>query len=163
MVLLHLILGRLEWACLPIMLDTCAILDGIRGKAPLRLRDLVEVSTIYHSSIVLGELSRPFGVLDPSHPDTTRNLAPLRQVLDEVRPHRVIDADAELISIANVRAGLLARHLSLPKGDHAKHVNDAIIAARAASFGLTLITANKRDFNLLAQLDPTLKVAFYTV
>ena len=127
---------------IPILLDTCAILDGLRGKAPDKLRTLV---------------------LDPAHKETARNLAPLRAVLDEVRPHRVIEADAEMVSIANIRAGIVARHLALPRDSQSKLVNDALIAAQAARYGLTLITANRRDFDLLGQLDPRLRVAFYRV
>lgn len=148
---------------IPILLDTCAVLDGLRGKAPAKLRTLVENGLIHHSSIVLGELSRPFGVLDPAHKETARNLAPLRAVLDEVRPHRVIEADAEMIFIANIRAGIVARHFALPRESQSKLVNDALIAAQAARYGLTLITANRRDFDLLGQLDPRLRVAFYRV
>jgi predicted nucleic acid-binding protein len=148
---------------IPILLDTCAILDGLRGKAPAKLRTLVQNGLIHHSSIVLGEVSRPFGVLDPAHQATARNLAPLRAVLNEVRPHRVIEADAEMIAIANIRAGIVARHLALPRESQSKVVNDALIAAQAARYGLTLITANRRDFDLLAQLDPRLRVAFYRV
>jgi predicted nucleic acid-binding protein len=148
---------------MPLLLDTCAILDGLRGKAPAKLRTLVENGLIHHSSIVLGELSRPFGVLDPAHKETARNLVPLRAVLDEVRPHRVIEADAEMVSIANIRAGIVARHFALPRESQSKLVNDALIAAQAARYGLTLITANRRDFDLLGQLDPRLRVAFYRV
>lgn len=148
---------------MPILLDTCAILDGLRGKAPAKLRTLIEIGLVHHSSIVLGELSRPFGVLDPAHKETARTLAPLRAVLDEVRPHRVIEADAEMIATANIRAGIIARHLALPRESQSKMVNDAIIAAQAARYGLTLITANRRDFDLLSQLDPRLRVAFYRV
>lgn len=146
---------------MPLMLDTCAVLDIFRKKGPTQLRDLVGIATLQHSCVVLGELARPFGVLSPSHPETARNLKPIREFLDEIRPYRVIDLDAELLSIASIRAGVLARHLGLSKEFHAKCVNDAIIAAQAAKFGVSLVTANRRDFDLLAQLDPNLRVLFY--
>lgn len=147
----------------PIMLDTCAVLDGLRGKAPAKLKDLLEVRQVYHSSVVLSELARPFGHLDPKHSGTKSALAPIRNILDAVKSYRVIDADANLLTEASIRVGIVARHLGLPIEDRGRLFNDAIIAAQAASHGVLLITANKRDFDLLAQLDPRLTVAFYAV
>lgn len=131
-------------------------------RLPLGAGRLIAVGGAAHvSTITAMELTYAFGRLDPSDPRTARNLAYLRDVLERVPRHRVIEATPADHAFAGVIAGTLARSQGLSGEGRKRLLLDSLIFASARRRGLTVLTANTDDFDLLQQLAPDGKVAFY--
>jgi predicted nucleic acid-binding protein len=80
----------------------------------------------------------------------------------ERRPaHRTIAPDREAWLVAGILAGLLARLQGYGRADRRRSLNDALIFATARKHGMTVLTRNTGDFDLLQQLDPSGRLLFY--
>lgn len=69
---------------------------------------------------------------------------------------------AEDLIRGNILAGVMARALGYPKEARRKAQNDAILAAQVSRLGCLLVTRNVADFDRLSQLEPRLRVSFYS-
>lgn len=146
----------------PVLLDTCVFIDNGRNRLPLGARRLLAARGLVHVSSVTGmELAYAFGRLDPRDARTARSLDYLRAVLANAPAHRVVTAAPADHTLAGVLAGTLARTQSLNQEARRKMLLDCLIFASARRHELTVLTANHRDFALLAMLVPEGKVAFY--
>ncbi len=117
-----------------VLIDTCVIIDYLRGRAQTRafLRSLPEAPLI--SAVTVAELHAGL------HFDRQASLfSGLRSQLD------IIDID---FAIAR-QAGLYQRQYSR---SHRVHMLDALIAATAKVHGARLVTRNARHFPMLADL-----------
>ncbi len=146
----------------PVLLDTCVYIDNGHDRLPIGASRLMAPSGAVHlSTITAMELTYAFGRLDAASPDTSRNLAYLRDVLARVPPHRVVDATAADHALAGVLVGTLVRTQASSREQRRKLMLDCLIFVSARRRGLTVLTANVNDFDLLQQLVPDGKVAFY--
>jgi len=145
-----------------VLLDTCVIIDQLQGRLPAEVEDRVSARTIVHSPIVLGEMSFLIGNLDPGHKETASAVGRITSILAEVPDHRVIPLLPEDLIRGNILAGIMSRVLGYPKEARRKAQNDAILAAQASRLGCLLVTRNVADFDRLSQLEPKLRVAFYS-
>ena len=151
-----------------IMLDTCVFIDQIQGKLPTKIGTRIAKTSVYYSSLVLSELSVPFGSLDPSHSETYENLKQIKNLILSIPEHRIFTPTTKTMMHGAVLAGSISRILCYTKKKNRKeqHQNwliDAMIASHAIEKQLLLITRNIIDFDRLSQLDNKLKVAFYRV
>ena len=146
----------------PVLLDTCVYIDNGNARLPPSAGRLMAVRGAVHVSTVTAmELAYAFGRLDPSDPRTHANLAYLRDIMEGVPSHRVIEATPADHAFAGVLAGTLTRTQRLSEGDRKTLLLDCLIFASARRRGLTVLTANVNDFDLIQQLVPDGKVAFY--
>lgn len=146
----------------PILLDTCVFIDNGHSKLPLGARRLLASRGLVHVSSVTGmELASAFGRLDPADPRTTGNLRYLRETLARVPAHRIVTAVAADHVMAGILAGTITRLQGLDQAARRRLMFDCLIFASARRSGLTVLTANSRDYDLLQQLVPDTKVAFY--
>jgi predicted nucleic acid-binding protein len=74
-----------------------------------------------------------------------------------------VNPDQRVWRDAGILAGLLARLQQYGKAEQRKSLNDALIFLSAAKAGLTVLTRNLSDFDLLLQLAPYGKVLFYAL
>ena len=80
----------------------------------------------------------------------------------ERRPaHRTIAPDREIWLEAGILVGVLARLQQYSASDRHRVLNDALLFATARKHGLTVLTHNLRDFDLLQQLEPSCAQLFY--
>lgn len=102
------------------------------------------------------------GSLRQADPRTRANAATITEILDRIaRTGRVVEPDAEAWMIAGTLAGMVA-HLQNYTADHRRRaLADALILVSAKKAGLTVLTANVAEFDLLQQLYPAARVAFY--
>jgi predicted nucleic acid-binding protein len=146
----------------PVLLDTCVFIDNGRDRLPLGAKRLLAARGLIHVSSVTGlELSYAFGRLDPTDARTSRSLRYVRDALDAAPSHRVITAMPADHAVAGVLAGTLTRTQGLDREGRGKLLFDCLIFASARRNGLTVLTANSKDFDLLQQLVPDTKVALY--
>lgn len=132
----------------PVLLDTSIYITASRAgdDAVLQLRRFIPGAPVWLSSVVLEELYA--GV----KPRDSRIVERLERDFDK--------AGRILVPILNdwalagkVLARLAAKH-GFEQIGQARLTNDALLAMSAARRGMTIITANKRDFGRLAQFHP---------
>lgn len=144
-----------------LLLDTSVYIDILQGRAPPEVKDLVRARQINHSAIAIAELVHLFGRLDPLHKDTKAVLAAIRAVLGEIRPHRLSVPSVQALAEAGIITGIIARLNGIPKTDRQPMLNDATLFTQALENGLTLLSGNIADMDLIGQLLPAGRVLVY--
>jgi predicted nucleic acid-binding protein len=146
-----------------LLLDTTVYIDELQGKLPRDVEWAIRSASLWHSTVTECELSALAGLLSPDHRDTPRVIDQVLASIGQRPAHRIVNPDREVWRDAGILAGLLARVQQYGKAEQRKHLNDALIFLSAAKAGLTVLTRNLSDFDLLTQLAPYGKVLFYTV
>lgn len=132
----------------PVLLDTSLYITALRmgDEAALSLRRITEGAPVWLSSVVLEELYA--GV-------RTRNRRPVERLeRDFHRAGRILVPNlTDWTQTGKVLAVLGAKYdcEQIGKG---RLTNDALIAMSAGRLGITVITANARDFGKLAEFRP---------
>jgi hypothetical protein len=147
-----------------LLLDTTVYIDGMKQAGlPDAIQILLANHMVRHSALCVGELSFGFGRLDPSHPDTSRNRSAIAAVLDRLTPGSFVD----LSPLGWARAGVLAGSLALMQGlaqDRRRALFlDSALFVTAQELGLTLVSGNLLDMDLLLQVGGAANVLLYGV
>jgi predicted nucleic acid-binding protein len=119
--------------------------------------------SLWHSSVTEAELSALIGLLRPDHDDTPQVIHQVLASIERRPSHRIVTPDREVWRDAGILAGLLARLQQYGNAEQRKILNDALIFMSAAKAGLTVLTRNVSDFDLLMQLVPHGKALFYDI
>lgn len=144
-----------------LLLDTTVYLDGLQGRSPVAVDDLMRLRICNHSAVCLAELTHAFGRLDPANPGTQAALDKCRDTIAVIRPHRLSEPGLSVWGAAGILAGLAFRLGNYAKGQERKLLNDALVFLQAVEAGQAVLTGNIRDFDLLNQLVPDGRVIFY--
>lgn len=151
----------------PVLLDSNVFIAALAGRGPAALAVLLSnLPQSFVSGAILAELSWTRGRLHPGHADTAKVLKKYNGVLSRIDATKVLLPDAGEWMRAGELAGLAARALAgggksiRTAFDRMELINDATTAIVAARSGVTVVTSD-RHFDLFAQLNPALKVAFY--
>ena len=128
-----------------VLLDTSLYIDALRGGgvATARFRRLTSHATIWLSAVVLEELyagavSRDRRLVERLHRDFDKAERLLVPNLDD------------WVGTGQVLAGV-GSHFGYEEIGRGRLTNDMLIAISAARKGITVLTANRRDFSRLAQ------------
>jgi predicted nucleic acid-binding protein len=132
----------------PVLLDTSIYITALRAgdDAVLQLRRFTSGSPVWLSSVVLEELYAG------AKPRDSRIVARLERDFD--RAGRILVPNLNDWTLTGKLLARLAVRFDYERIGQARLTNDALMAMSAARRGITLITANERDFALLAQLRP---------
>lgn len=154
-------LGHQATAGQELLLDTCVYIDGLQGRAPDRVADLLDIRLSNHSSIAVQELMHTVGVLDPKHPSTSTAVQQIKRVIEAMRSHRIFVPDIDVLGRAALLSGLLCRLQGYQRDARLRALHDCVLFLQAQKLGLAVLTANVRDFDYLLQLIPDGRVIFY--
>lgn len=151
----------------PVLLDTNVILNALAGRGPSELKALLDnLPDAFVSGPVIAELSWAKGRLDPAHPSTSGVLAVYDGVIGRIDPLKVLTPGPSEWAEAGELAGRAARAVSgaskskLGPDARVELLNDAVTAVVAMRAAATVVTAD-RDFDVLQQMSPKLRVVFY--
>jgi predicted nucleic acid-binding protein len=132
----------------PILFDSSIYITGLRTRddAALSLRRLAEGAPVWLSSVVLEELYA--GV-------SSRNRSVVERLeRDFERAGRILIPNlSDWTQTGKVLARLAAKY-DYEQVGKGRLTNDALIAMSAGRLGITVITANARDFSKLAEFRP---------
>jgi predicted nucleic acid-binding protein len=132
----------------PILFDSSIYITGLRTRddAALSLRRLAEGAPVWLSSVVLEELYA--GV-------SSRNRSVVERLeRDFERAERILIPNlSDWTQTGKVLARLAAKY-DYEQVGKGRLTNDALIAMSAGRLGITVITANARDFSKLAEFRP---------
>jgi predicted nucleic acid-binding protein len=144
-----------------ILLDTTVYVDQLQGRLPLAVEATLDSANIWHSAVSECEMSVLLGLLDPAHPHTSHTMEEIAASIEARSPNRIVTPDRDAWREAGILAGLLARIQQYGKADQRHVLNDALIYTSAAKAGLTVLTRNVADYDLLMQLAPHGHAIFY--
>ena len=147
----------------PLLLDTGIYIHQLKGQTPAALDALISLRLVNHSIVAVQEMLHAIGVLDPADQRTKANVAAIRAVLDAIPLHRLFVPTQDVMVDAAVYAGILCRSRGYARDRRMKALHDCTLFFQARRLGLTLITANVTDFDLLQQMQPEGRVLFYDV
>ena len=145
----------------PILLDTGVYIHQLKSQAPRTLEKLISLRITNHSSVAIQELLHTVGRLDPGDPRTKDNVAGIMKLVEGVPMHRLLRPDLDVLADAAVYAGILCRLRGYQKDNRKKALSDSTLFLQARKLGLTLVTANVEEFDLLQQMQPEGRVLFY--
>jgi predicted nucleic acid-binding protein len=141
--------------------DTTVYVDILQGRFPTSGELLLRAADAWHSTVAENELASTCGLLDPAHPGTKDVIKRITGIVHRISQYRSLAPDREVWHEAGILTGTLARIQGILKPDRRRILNDALIFATARKHGHAVLTRNIADFDLLQQLDPSGRVAFY--
>jgi predicted nucleic acid-binding protein len=143
-----------------LLYDTTVYIDILQDRFPQEGEIVLRAADAWHSTVT-EELVAPCGFLDPGHPETALTVKRILETIEKRPVHRTIAPDREAWIEAGVLCGVLARLQGYGRMERRRMMNDALLFATARNNGLTLLTRNVSDFDLLQQLDPSVSILFY--
>ena len=141
-----------------LLLDSTVYIHVLTGKTPAKVDQLLQVRTINHSSVVVGELTNRLGARIPRDEREARARGKLLAATNGIPAHRLITPTAMNWGEAGILSGIVARLGGYPAGRTQDDLNDALIFLQARANGLAILTANVADFDRLQQLLPDVRV-----
>lgn len=154
-------IGEIAEAGQELLLDTCVYIDGLQGRAPVIVADLLDIRQSNHSTIAIQELMHTAGVLDPAHTGTKTAVEQIRTTVKAMPSYRVFAPDADVLGRAALLSGMLCRLQGYQRDARLRALHDCVLFLQAQKLGFTVLTANVSDFDYLLQLIPTSRVLFY--
>ena len=101
------------------------------------------------------------GQLDPDDRRTKQSIANIGTLVGSILPQRLFNPDIDTVIRAGLLAGTLARIQGYGREHRFRAVNDCTLFLQSRKLGMTLLTRNYADFDILTQMIPTGRVAFY--
>jgi predicted nucleic acid-binding protein len=144
-----------------LLLDTCVYIDQLQGRSPAVVDGVVTARQVNHSTVALQELLHTVGVLDPRDRRTPAVIAAIRALVRSMSPHRMVVPDSDILGRAALLTGVLCRVRGYGADRKLRALADCVVFLQAQKLGLTVLTANIGDFDLLLQLLPSGRVLFY--
>lgn len=127
----------------PVLLDTSVYISVLRQEAFEGIRDLVAGSTLWLSSLVLEELYAGAG-------KSGRHIVErMEREFDSVK--RILVPNLKDWTVAGKTLAQLGEQYGYEPIGRGRLTNDALIAISAGRLGITLLTANERNFRRLAE------------
>jgi hypothetical protein len=145
-----------------LLLDTTVYIDGAkRAGLPAPIALLLVDHPIRHSGLCIGELAFGLGGLDPAHGATAGNRSVILDILARISADTVVDLSPEGWARAGVLAGALARMQGFALDRRRALFVDAALFVSAAETGMTLVSGNIADMDLLLQVGGPAPVLLY--
>ncbi|RWK56465.1 DNA-binding protein [Mesorhizobium sp.] len=155
------IVGNLVEAGQELLLDTCVYLDGLQGRTPEAVADLLDLRQVNHSTVAIQELMHTVGVLKPKHPGSAEAIKQIGTMIKDMPPHRVFAPDPDVLGRAALLSGMLCRLQGYKNDSRLRALQDCVLFLQAQKLGCTVLTGNITDFDYLLQLIPTGRVLMY--
>lgn len=144
-----------------LLLDTCVYVHQAKGLTPDAVDQMMDVRRVNHSMVAVSELMFGIGLLREDDPRTPAAKAAVERLVRGMPEHRQHVPDADVMGRAAVLAGILGRTQGYAGDDKMKALNDCVLFLQAEKLGLTLLTANVAEFDVLLQIRPRGRVLFY--
>lgn len=144
-----------------LLFDTCVYIDRLQDRTPALVERLVSVRFVSHSTVAIQELMHSVGALDPSHPATKSAIRYIAVAIREMPSNRIQAPDIDTLARAALLGGILCRLQGYRQDSRYRAMQDCTLFLQAHKLGLTVLTANVADFDILLQLIPSARVLFY--
>jgi predicted nucleic acid-binding protein len=146
-----------------LLYDTTVYIDVLQDRFPKDWQFVLRAADAWHSPVTEMELAVSCEALHPGDPRTAAVIEAIAEDLKQRPDHKTIAPDLEIWREAGVLTGVLARLQGYSVSDRNRMLSDALLFCTARKYGLTVLSRNLRDFDLLQQLDPSGRVLFYSL
>jgi hypothetical protein len=140
---------------------TRASIDGLQGRIPEAVADVLDLRLINHSTVAIQELMHTIGVLDPEHRGTKTAIRQISDTINGMHPHRVFAPGPDILGKAALLSGILCRLQGYRNDSRFRALQDWVLFRQAQKLGFSILKANAADFDYLLQLIPAGRVIFY--
>jgi hypothetical protein len=154
-------IGEEHIAGLALLLDTCVYIDQLQDRTPVLVDHITATRQVKHSSVAVQELMHAVGVLNPDDPRTPKVVAEIRGLIRSMPPYRIFVPDIDVLGRAALLSGIVCRLQGYAADRKFRALQDCVLLLQAQKLGLTLLSANIADFDILLQLQPSARVMFY--
>ena len=137
-----------------ILLDTNVYIRSAAGTLPQAAAALVDRGLLFHCSVCVAELATGVANADPRRASWKALRDHYAGLIASIPSTRLLTPDPEIWAEAGLIAGVLARTQDHQRRQRKEALNDALIFLTAAKAGLPVLTANRREFDLIQQLAP---------
>ena len=144
-----------------LLLDTCVYIDQMQDRSPRLLDELMAQRQVNHSTVAIQELMHTVGVLNPSDARSAGVVLEIGRQIKAMPAHRIFAPDAEVLGRAALLSGALCRLQRYEKDGKLRALQDCVLFLQAQKLGLTVLTANVADYDVLLQLISTGRALFY--
>jgi hypothetical protein len=144
-----------------VLLDTCVYIDQVQDRTPLLVDRLTQTRQVKHSSVAIQELMHTVGVLHPDDPRTPRVVAEIRGLIKSMPRHRICVPDVDVLARAALLTGIVCRLQGYATDHKLRTLQDCVLVLQAQKLGLTLLSGNIADFDILQQLLPSTRIMLY--
>ncbi len=144
-----------------VLLDTCVYIDQVQDRTPDLVDRLTVTRHVKHSSVAIQELMHTVGVLDPDDPRTPRAVAQIRGLIGSMPRYRIFVPDIDVLGRAALLAGIVCRLQGYAADRKLRALQDCVLLLQAQKLGLTLLSGNVADFDILQQLLPSTRLMLY--
>lgn len=144
-----------------IVVDTNVYIHAAAGTLPAAVKLLVDEGLLFHCSVCVSELSTGVANADPAHASWKTLRDYYAGVIANIPETRLLTPDPDVWAEAGLIAGTLARAQNWQRHQRKEALNDALIFLTAAKAGLSVLTANCDEFDLIQQLAPHGQFIYY--
>jgi predicted nucleic acid-binding protein len=144
-----------------LLLDTCVYIDKLQARSLDIVDRLIATRQVKHSSVAIQELMHAVGVLDPGDRRTAAAVAEIRGLVRSMPAHRIFAPDVGVLGRAALLSGIVCRLQGYGADAKLRALHDCVLLLQAHKLGLTLLTANVADFDILLQVLPAGRVLLY--
>jgi hypothetical protein len=144
-----------------LLLDACVYIDQLQGRMPARLGAALARCQVNHSTVAVQALMQTVGALNPDDPRSAGAIAAIGRLIDAMLPHRLLAPDPATLGRAAWLSGVLCRLQGYGQDAQLRALQSCTLFLQAQQLGLTVLTANVDDFDLLLQLIPAGQVLLY--
>jgi predicted nucleic acid-binding protein len=145
-----------------LLLDACVYIDAVAGRLPAPAAELFAGRLVQHASVALTELTFTLGALDPRDRRSREHARIVGNIVEKIAASpRFLVPDDEIWAMGGMLAGILARTQGYGREARRRALLDCLLFLLAGKSGLILLTANLAEFDLLSQIMPEIRLAFY--
>jgi predicted nucleic acid-binding protein len=141
--------GRLR-----LLLDTNVYIHNVAGTLPAPVAELLDNALLWHCSVCLAEITAGLAHYDPAARNWRRVKRQYAAIFAAIPDSRIVTPDDATWHLAGTVAGILARIQGFQRAQRKECLNDALIYLSAAKLGLPVLTANRKEFDLIQQIAP---------
>jgi len=135
-----------------LMMDTCAIIDGLAGRLPAGAVEMLGGALRFHCTVCLAEIAVGIAKRGQGAADTAAVRDRYAALFQRVHDTALRSPTPGVWAAAGLVAGTLARTQRFNPGQHKELFNDAAIYLTAAQHGIPVLTANRKEFDLIQQV-----------
>ena len=147
-----------------LLLDSTVYIDGAKHEGlPSDIETLTKRNAVRHAKTCIAELAFGDGRRDPAHPKTRHNQAVIARMLATIPETAIVDTTPAGWAKAGALAGWLARTQGFAGDRRGALFNDALLFVTAQELGMTLLSGNIRDMDMLLQIGGPADVLLYAL
>jgi predicted nucleic acid-binding protein len=144
-----------------LLLDSSVYIDQLQGRLPKPVEEATARRVSHHSSVCLGEMAHALGALRRDDRRTPAAVEAVRRLIAAIPSLRIHAPEAQTVALAGALSGALCRTMGYGGDSRLRAFNDAVIFLQAVRLGLTVVTRNIHDFDLLQQMVPAGRILLY--